>query len=282
MACVGLAVALCVKAPAAQAAADPEQIVADAMAKDPAIPAQARALIELAWPKQGGGDPAVRALARQRIVEFSAFAINPLRAEFRKIPAADQEDAARALVEAFRSIPGGPNSDYPLAVEEAIWYGSEGAKRVAIPEAGRLKNRLSVLTILDAAQEFPALTSTAMKALGDIGDDRARFFLERQLQEGKGEIPGEAARALAQIGQRAVLPLKSALRSDRRSVREAAARAFIPVATLDDLSALHEYATEHPKDDPGTVRAVREVAATLEKIREAREAATAAGSDTIR
>lgn len=254
---------------------DPEQVVREAMANAVEIPAQAAALVRLAWPNDAG-DPAVRAAARREIVGFSAYAIPAIRAAIPRMRLEFQEDAVRAMEEAFRNVSGLIPPDYPVAIEQAIWYGSEGAKAVAIPEAARLGYRLALVTILDATREFPALTPACIDALGALRDDRARFFLERQMQEGKGEIPEQAARALARIGSRSLLPLKAALRSDRRSVREAAARAFLPVATVDDLSALHEYVADHPKDDPATLRAVRQVATILERVREAKDASTGA------
>jgi HEAT repeat protein len=107
-------------------------------------------------------------------------------------------------------------------------------------------------------------------------DPRARFFLEQHLNESEAAIAQQAAVALAQIGEQALLPLKAALRSDRRESREAAAQGLLAVATPDDVSILFEYLTDHPKDDPATLRAVREVASTLERLRQAREAAGAA------
>lgn len=259
----------------APVAADPEQVVRDALAAALEIPKQAAALVRLAWPS-GTGDPGVAAVARRELVGFSAHAIPAIRAALAKLPAEHQADAVLAMEEAFRLVTGPIPADYPVAIEEAIWFGSEGAKAAALPEAARLRYNPAVNTIIDAAREFPALVPQCIETLGAIHDDRARFFLERQLQEGKGAIPDAAAAALARIGQRSLLPLKAALRSDRRSVRESAARAFLPVATVDDLSALNEYVADHPKDDPATVRAVKQVAAVLEKVREAKDASTAA------
>jgi hypothetical protein len=73
-------------------------------------------------------------------------------------------------------------------------------------------------------------------------------------------------------------PLRDALRSGERDVRLAAARAMLPVATPDDLTAFYVYLSEHENDDPGTSQAIRAAAAVIEEKREAQQAADAASA----
>lgn len=258
-------------------AADPESVVRDAMAAAGDIPAQAAALARLAW-SDAPGDPAVAAFARAKLVGFGAFALPILRASLHTVPPAAQLDVVHALIEATATLQGKMPPDYLPALEEAAWFGSEDVRRVAIPQLARYRYVIALLTIVDSAYEMPSLAPLCIESLGQLGDDRARFFLEKQMHEGKGEIPGLAATALARIGARALLPLKGGLRSDRRIVREAAARAFVPVAGPEDASALYEYAADHRSDDAGTVRAAQEAAIMLQKIQEAKEAAEASSS----
>lgn len=262
---------------AGAAASDPETVVREALAAAESIPRQAETLIDLAWPDRPS-DPRVAAHARKTIVEFGEAGLPYLRRALRTVPREHQENLVWAIVEAYRTVATRIPVDYLPALEEAVWFGTEGARRAAIPELGRLRHVPSLLTIIDAAHENPALAPLCIDALGKIGDERARFYLERQLQEGKGDLPALAAAALASIGKKAILPLKAALGADRRIVREAAARAFVGVASPDDVSALAEYAARHAGDDPETMRRVREATVMLEKLREAREAAEAASS----
>lgn len=259
-------------------AADAESVVGDALAAAGEIPAQAAALADLAWGR-APADPEVAAFARKKLVEFGALALPTLRANLLEVRPVAQADVLRALLEAQATVRGKVPPEYMAALEEAAWFGTEETRRVAIPELARYRYVFALLTIVDAAYEMPSLAPLCIEALGQLGDDRARFFLEKQMQEGKGEIPSLAATALARLGARALLPLKAGMRSDRRVVRESAARAFVPVAGPEDASALHEYAAEHRSDDAATVRMVQEAAVMLQKIQEAKEAAESSSSE---
>jgi hypothetical protein len=257
--------------------ADPESVIREALAAAESIPNQALALIDLAWPDEPG-DPSVAARAKEMIIDFGEAGIPHLRAAIPTARPEHQGEIVRAFIAAKRQMTSRIPADYYPGLEEAVWFGSEDARISALPELAAGRYSLAVLTIEDAAYETPRLLPLCIETLGKIGDDRARFFLEKHLQEGKGEVQDLAAQALASIGARAMLPLKAALRSDRRSVREAAARAFVPVAEPDDASALSEYAASHPRDDPETLRRVHEATVMLEKIREAKEAAEASSA----
>lgn len=256
---------------------NPERVVQAAMSQTVDIPGQAAALVRLTW-GETPADPAVAAFARTKLVEFGTYALPALRAALPRVRPEQQADVVRALIDTAATLQGRMPPDYLPAMEEATWYGTEDARRSSIPQLAKYRYVLSVLTIIDAAYEMPGLAPLCIEALGQVGDDRARFFLEKQLQEGKGEVPSAAATALARIGARALLPLKAALRSDRRPVREAAARAFIPVAGPEDASALYEYVSDHRADDAATVRAAQDAAVMLQKIQEAKEAADSSSS----
>jgi len=257
---------------------DAERLIVEAVTKAGEEPSkQVQALARLAWPDTPLA-PQLCARARAEIVAYGERAISPLRVAFGKVKPSDQEDLVRAYIEAFRQMSARIPPDYLPGLEAMVWYGVEGAKRVAIPEIARFRYRGAILTIMDAAAEIPALLPLAAEALGRIGDDRARFFLEKILNEGKPESAEPAAMALAQIGGRALLPLKAGLSAEGRSVRLAAARALLPVARVEDLSALFEYLEAHPDDDPATVQALRQAVIMLDKQRQAQEAAAASSS----
>ena len=264
-------------APATVDNPDPEKVIRDAMAEAVQIPRQAVALIHLAWPAEPG-DSAVAARARAEVVGFGEIGIPFLRTAITQVKPQQQADLVKAFIEAYRRVPSGMPPDYLAGLEQAAWFGSEEARRVAIVELARYRYRQALLTIMDSAYEFPDLLPLCIYALGKIGDDRARFFLEKHLNEGKAGVSEQAAIGLAQIGGRALLPLKAALRSGNRSLRQIGARALLPVAGVDDISSLHEYVASHPSDNPETLRAVREATIMLEKIREATEAAASASS----
>ncbi len=256
---------------------DAESVVLDALSKASDVPGQAAAIIALAWPRIDG-DPAVAVRARQEIAGFGELGIPYLRKAIRSVHPRHQADVARALLEAHRQVYAGVPPEYPPALEEAAWFGTEEARRVVIPEIARMGFVSAILTIMDAGTENPALLPLCIDALGTLRSDRSRFFLEAHLNAGKDEIPALAASALARIGGRALLPLKAALRSDRKTVRVTAARSLLSVAGMDDVSALAEYVATYPDDDPATVEAVRTRSAELERVRRASEASQSADS----
>jgi HEAT repeat protein len=228
------------------------------------IPEQADALARLAWPVEDG-DPTVMLLARKALVAYGEYAIPTLRRSVTAVRPDQQQEVVWALTRAFLKMASGLPAEYLIGLEEATWYGTREARLRAIPELGHHRYRPSLLTIVDAAYEDPEVVPTAIEALGMMGDDRARFFLEKMMLEGGPEVRGLAAAALARIGDAALLPLKLAARSDDPAVRLVAIQALLPVATVDDISTLHEYVYNHPDDDPGILEAVRASAMMLEE-----------------
>jgi len=229
------------------------------------IPAQAEALARLAWPAQDA-DPEVAALARSRLVGYQAYGLPSIRSAIRWARPEQQADVVSALIGAYEKIGYGQPGDFLAGLNDSVWFGSREARLIAIPELGRYRFLPSLLTIIDAAHEDPALAPVAVEALAAIGNDRARFFLESVMLKGDPQVRGMAASALARIGNDALLPLKVAIRSDDRATRVIAVQALLPVATVDDLSTLHEYVYSHPDDDAATVEAVRGSTAMLEDV----------------
>lgn len=264
--------------PWAATAEEAEQKVLDALRRGATIPEQAGNLIELAWPSEGAADPVVSERARKEIVGFGLHAIVPLRAMLLKLRPEHQADAVRAFIEARENVLGPVPTDFVPGLEDVLWFGTREAKRVAMLEVARYRSPSAVLPIVDSVIEDPELSADGVRALGMLGDERARFFLAQVLHEGRADLREEAAAALARIGGRALEPLREALRAPTREMRLLAARSLLPVAGEDDLSALYEYLTDHPDDDPPTLAAVRAAAERIEKELEAKRAADAASA----
>ena len=245
--------------------ADPEQIIREAKARALEIPLQVEALIRLAWFDQDFG-PEVAARAREELVLLSDHALPGLRTALRKVKPEQQAEVVDAIIRGRPVMATGSAPQYLPAIDDAIWFGSREARRLAVPEAARLGYRPSLLPMIDAALEDPELLPLTVQSLGTLRDDRARFFLEEQLLGGDEQIRGLAAGSLAKLGGRAKGPPHSAMQSESREVRLAAVRALIPIATVEDLSALFEYYGSHPDDDPATLEEVKDTALRLELL----------------
>jgi HEAT repeat protein len=255
---------------------DPERWINDQVATARDIPEQFEILARLAWPNSEQ-DARVAPLARQKMVEGGKFAMPALRSAVSRVHPKYRADVVRAAKEAFRNVESGVPPEYYEVLNDAMWFGTTQAKLEAVPELGRLRVGATVLALEDFAIEEPEALPEVVSTLGRIGDERARFFLERVLNEGRTGVREQAAIALARIGGQAMEPLRKATRSTQADVRLAAVRALIPVATVEEMTALQEYAAKFPSDDPATVKAAAEAAAKLEKVFEAtraRESAT--------
>lgn len=252
-----------------------EQVVANAMSRAAGIGGQAEALIQLAWPAQDG-DAAVSSRARQEIAGFGQHGIPALRGAVSRVRLDQRAGVVSALLEAFRLVSAGIPSEYLPGIEAGVWYGDREARKLAIPELARFRATGYVLTIIDAAVEDPELIPMAVRALAQIRDPRARFWLAGLLNEGDVAARNEAAVALARIGGSGLEPLKDALRSSNRDLRLSAIRALLPVAGLDEITALHEYTTAHADDDVQVIKAVRDTAQMLEEALAAKQASESA------
>ncbi len=254
----------------------PDRAVEEAKARAGAVPAQAEALMRLAW--LDGAPEAVRQRARRELAVFGARGMDALWNAAVTAPPEYKSEVVETLLEGFRSITGQVPQAYLPALEESVWFGTREARLLAIPELGRMKSRSSLLPIIDAAIEDAEVAPAAVEALGRIGDPRARFFLSRALASGDPSVRDRAAVSLAQLGEPGRASLKAAMRSGDTEVRLAAVRALLPLATEEDVTALHEYAALHADDDPAIAEAVRAAAALIERAIETRQAEESAAS----
>lgn len=244
------------------------------------IPQQADALVRLAWPPEGQGDPYVRAAARRELIDYGDFALRPLRDAVKTRDAVWQADIVATFIEAARTITSGQPPDLLPGLEEAIWFGSSHARRLAIREIGRHRFPPAVLPIIDAIDANPELTMTGIRALGQMGDSRARFFLGRVLTQGAPRHQHEAATALAQLGEGGLFVLRQAARSESRVEREAAFWALLSAALPEDADLFHRYGVLHPEDDPALLQRVLARAAELEtQLEQKRDAEAAAAPE---
>ena len=257
---------------------DPERVVIDALAAvGTNIPAQAEALAKLAW-YDPSVPPPVRARARQELVAFGAASMDALYRAAETVPPKDLAAVVETLVAARVAVPGQDPGSYVPALDAALWRGDRLARERAIPVLAVRRSRMSVLPMIDAAIEDPALLPIVVDALGEIGDDRARFFLDRVFHERRPGVSDQAAVALARIGSQALEPLRDALREPDRGVRLAAIRALLPVAGESELTSFYDWIAAHPDDDPSLLKSVRDACARIEGWIEMRNAAEAASS----
>jgi len=254
---------------------DPQAVVEEAKARAVDPIAQGLALARLAWPAEDG-DPAVAAAAREELIGFGRFGIDPIAAASGNVRDSQRADAVAALLECYAQRPAELPAAFLPALETAVWYGPREARERAIPPLAQFRYTPALLPIIDAALEDRALLPLAVKAVSAMQDARARFFLDDTLMAGPPDVRSDAAIALARIGGDALFPLKKALRSDDPATRLAAATAILPVARTDDLSALYEYLSAHSGDDPIVVQAIRDTAAMLEEVLAAQHAMDAA------
>lgn len=269
-------VALLPAAAAAPAAADPERAVLDALAAAGTNhAAQAESLARLAW-YQPGVAPEVRARARQELVAFGAASMDALYRASETVPEKDLAAVVETLVAARASVPGQDPGSYLPALDAALWRGDRLARERAIPILAQRGSRMSLLPMIDAALDDPALLPTVVDALGELRDDRARFFLDRVFHERRPGISDQAAIALARIGGRALEPLRDALREPDRGVRLAAVRALLPVAGEGELTSFYDWIAAHPDDDASLLKSVRDACARIEGWVQMRDAAEAA------
>jgi hypothetical protein len=268
-----------IPAQAASADEDPHTVISRALAVAPDIPGQAAVLVELIWPKHGAGDPLVAATARHELVDYGEFALGALRQAFKTADPRWQADIMGTFVEAAHTITSGQPADVLPGLEEGIWFGSPAGRRIAIREMARYKYPPAVLPIIDAIDESPELTIPGMRALGQMGDGRARFYLSQVLLRGSLRLKREAAQALAGLDDAGLIVLRVAVRSESRAQREAAFSALLPVAKPEDADMVHRYVADHPDDDPALLKRAAERGAELEEQLEAKRDSEAASGE---
>lgn len=257
------------------------QRVDDAVREAVEIPAQARALARLAWPPGGDPDPgsAVREIARARLIDYGRHGVAAVHEVVRTQPA-DSADALAAFVEIRAGYEVGLPPNYLAVFDDALWFGSREARRLAMQELGAYGRAMNFLAIVDAAEEDPELTAVAVHTLGRLGNERARFWLSRQMSHQDADLRVSAAMALASIGGAALDPLASGTKSDDPAFRAMCVRALVPVAGPEQLTTLYEYLGTHEADDETLAAMVRERALALERAMDAWiESESASGPD---
>jgi len=250
---------------------DPAQLVERTMREAGGIPAQATALVALAWPPGGPRDHAVQYLARRQLVHFGHHSLAALRTAIREVDLPYKADATATLIEARRRNTHGIPPNYLTGLEDAIWFGSLEARRLGMIEVSRQFYPPAVLPMIDAIYAHPELTETGLKALSRMRDGRTRFFLRRVLTTADPRFKKLAATGLGDVGEAGLAILRELTKSVDREVREAAMIALLPHAKLDDLTLLYEYVTSNSEDDALVIDAVRERAQGFETFLEQME-----------
>jgi hypothetical protein len=259
---------------------EPRQVISQALAEAVSIPRQAQALVDLAWPTDGPGRPLVAAMARQELIGYGSHGLEALREALFNVGPEHQADVTATLIDARRSEKHGNPKTFLPALEEAIWYGSIEARRLAMAEISKFVFPTAVLSTIDAIYENPELALHGIRALGRMRNDRARFFLGRTLNHAAPRYKKAAASSLALLGDTGFQVLRYAVRSETREVREAAVRALLPFAAVEDLTALYEYLDSHgPTDDPQVLARIRERATQLETMLEEQQLRESASAE---
>ena len=278
-----LAVALTIIALPARAddGSGTRKVITDALAEAVSIPQQAQTLVDLTWPSTGPGDPRVAAMARQELIGFGAYGLEALREAIFTAAPEFQADVVATLVDARRAARTGSPHAYLPALEEAIWYGSIEARRLAMAEISMFVFPPAVLSTIDAIYEEPELALHGIRALGRMRDERSRFFLGRVLNHSEPRYKEAAAASLVLLNETGLQVLRNAVRSESRDVRLAAIHALLPYTAVDDLTRLYEYVDLHgDTDGPEVLERIRERARELEILLEEQQLAEAASAET--
>ncbi len=228
---------------------------------------RARALSLVAWPPSNAvEDPRIAAAARRQLVGFGDQGMRALRQMVREANPRYQADVVATIVESRRNASAGPNPpDYLPALEEAIWFATPDAKRLAMLEISRYLFPPAVSSTIDAMHLHPELIEISIETLARLRDRRARFFLLQVLEGARPDRRLQAASALARIGDHAVYALRAAANSEDPAVRRAAIDALLPVANPDDLTLLHEFVGIRLDEDAELLERVRERLIELER-----------------
>jgi len=256
-----------------------QQVLIDARAKAVEIPAQAAALVDLAWPVDGSGDPDVQQLARQELVGFGKHGLRAMRDRMKVVAPEYQADIVTAIIEAQRTARGDNSPDFLPALEEGIWFGSIEAQRVAMIEIANYPFPPAILSTIDAIHLRPELTIAGLQTLGNMGDARGRFFLRRVLVGGEPRYKSVAAKSLGMLGDQGVTVLRYEVRSQTQQTREAAMSVLLEFTTTDDLTMLYDYYGTHESDNPHLLDQIAKRAELLEQELMVMQEAAAASAD---
>lgn len=259
-------VALAAPAGAADTPDETEAIrksIFSAMAEATDIDGQARVLATMVWMPEDQ-DPEVRAQAREILIGFQENGMAALRWALREVPESQQADVVRVLLLAMKRVPAGLPVDFLPTLDEALWFGTAEARRLAIPAIADYGDTARMLPVIDCAYENPELKPLVVESLGRLGNPRARYYLEEVLLTDPANRDAAAA-SLARLGRESLVPLKAALLSEDPAVRKSALQPLLEIAGPTELTALHEYVYRFPDDDPEDVAAARETAVRIEK-----------------
>lgn len=239
------------------------------------IDGQARVLAGYAWPEEER-DPGLSFAAREQLVAFGSNGVSAMRHALRKNPQKYNADIVAALIEARMPVFGSYSDQYLPALEDAIWYGTADARRLAIIEVTHYKFPPALTSMIDAAYEDPELIDLVVESVSAYRDERGRHFLGDIMENGTPEQRRAAAKALARIGGRAIRQVRDAALVDDPYTRQAAINALIPIASFDDLTLLHEYYVRYGEKDAELGQRARRRAVLLEDLREFDQALQAA------
>jgi HEAT repeat protein len=233
------------------------------------IAEQAKVLARLAWP-DGPRDHLISAIAREDLVKFGDHAVSALYEAAGRVDPVYSADVVEAVIAVYRRQMSDIPPDYFGTLEEALWSGSEDAQRMAIREFALFQHPPVLMACIDAAYEHPALLPEVVRALGEFGDPRARFFLKELLFREPPPLRAAAAESLAAIGGKAMLPLHEGVLSKDVGIRHDSLRALLPRSGVNELAILYEYLSLYPEDDAELAEAVRDRATLLETLMDQR------------
>ena len=245
----------------------PAELVDRTVAEAPNVEGQADALVRLIWFDDDRPVEAA-AIARGKLSRFGPAGIVAMGKATRSIDPIYSADLTATMGEARLRISAGVPAGLLPAFDDALWYGSSDAQRLAMKQVAKYRFRASLLPVIDAAYEHPELKRIAAETLPLFRDARARFFLGDLLHTGDPDEKRAAADALANIGGAGIDTLRDGVLSENPATRMLSIEALLPHTGLDSLTTLHEYALLYPEDDPELLEKVRRRAQQLESLME--------------
>jgi hypothetical protein len=257
---------------------DPEtayRILDQAKGAAGSIPGQALALASYAWPEEET-DPGLSFAAREQLVGFGPHGVAAMQHALRHRPETYQADVVSALIEARMPVFGSYSEQYLPALEDAIWYGTADARRLAIIEVTYYKFPPALTSMIDAAYENPELIDVVIASAAAYRDERGRHFLNDMLKTGTPAQRRAAAKALMRVAGRAATQIREAVLMEDDHTRRAAIDALLPIASFDDRTLLHEYYVRFGEQDADVGQRARRRALLLEDMHEFDQAQQAA------
>ena len=108
----------------------------------------------------------------------------------------------------------------------------------------------------------------AIKAIGGLADARSAWFLPALIDSKESGVAEATFVALAQLGRAGTLAIKERLNDPNPSTRLMAIRTLMPLALIDDLPPLYEFAQKNPGMDESLKNELFTTIAKLEVIRD--------------